>query len=61
MPPGRSSATRGGGAPVRRSRFAAALHLSPGTVRNHVSSVLSKLGLAIRQQATIHARERGWV
>ncbi len=43
------------------AEIAAALHLSAGTVRNHVSSVLGKLGLASRQQATIHARERGWI
>ena len=43
------------------AEIAASLHLSPGTVRNHVSSVLGKLGLATRQQATITARERGWI
>ena len=43
------------------AEIASALHLSAGTVRNHVSSVLGKLGLASRQQATIHARERGWI
>ncbi|MCI9859165.1 response regulator transcription factor [Microbacterium proteolyticum] len=43
------------------AEIAGALHLSAGTVRNHVSSVLGKLGLASRQQATIHARERGWI
>ena len=43
------------------AEIAASLHLSAGTVRNHVSSVLGKLGLASRQQATIHARERGWI
>ncbi|MFI8631000.1 response regulator [Microbacterium sp. NPDC077663] len=41
--------------------IAASLHLSAGTVRNHVSSILGKLGLATRQQATITARERGWI
>jgi two-component system, NarL family, response regulator DesR len=43
------------------AEIAASLHLSPGTVRNHVSSVLGKLGLATRQQATLLARERGWI
>jgi two-component system response regulator DesR len=43
------------------AQIAASLHLSPGTVRNHVSSVLGKLGLATRQQAVILARERGWI
>lgn len=41
--------------------IAASLHLSAGTVRNHVSSILGKLGLATRQQAAIMARERGWI
>ncbi|KAA9084960.1 response regulator transcription factor [Microbacterium radiodurans] len=43
------------------AEIAASLHLSSGTVRNHVSSVLGKLGLATRQQAAILARERGWI
>lgn len=43
------------------AQIAAALHLSGGTVRNHVSSVLGKLNLSTRQQATILARERGWI
>jgi len=43
------------------AQIAASLHLSAGTVRNHVSSVLGKLGLATRQQAAILARERGWI
>ncbi len=43
------------------AQIAAALHLSAGTVRNHVSSVLGKLGVPTRQQAAIVARERGWI
>lgn len=43
------------------SDIAAALHLSTGTVRNHVSSILGKLGLPTRQQAVERARERGWI
>jgi len=43
------------------AQIAASVHLSPGTVRNHVSSVLGKLGVQTRQQATIMARERGWI
>ncbi|WP_068482170.1 response regulator transcription factor [Pseudoclavibacter helvolus] len=43
------------------AQIARALHLSPGTVRNHVSSVLGKLSVATRQQATVVARERGWI
>ena len=43
------------------AQIARALHLSPGTVRNHVSSVLGKLSVATSQQATVVARERGWI
>lgn len=43
------------------AQIAAAVHLSPGTVRNHVSSVLGKLGVATRQQAVLVAEERGWI
>lgn len=43
------------------AQIAHTLHLSPGTVRNHVSSVLGKLSVATRQQATVVARERGWI
>ncbi|MDQ1130303.1 response regulator transcription factor [Microbacterium sp. SORGH_AS_0888] len=37
------------------------LHLSPGTVRNHVSAILGKLQLETRQQALLRAQERGWI
>lgn len=37
------------------------LSLAPGTVRNHVSSVLGKLAVSTRQQAVILAEERGWL
>ena len=43
------------------AQIAVAVHLSPGTVRNHVSSVLGKLGVATRQQAVLTAEERGWI
>ena len=43
------------------AQIAATLHLSPGTVRNHVSSALGKLSVATRQQATVMAQERGWI
>jgi DNA-binding NarL/FixJ family response regulator len=36
------------------------LHLSEGTVKNHVSSILAALGLRDRTQAALAARERGW-
>lgn len=43
------------------AQIAAAVHLSPGTVRNHVSSILGKIGVATRQQAVLTAEERGWI
>ncbi|MFG6401210.1 DNA-binding response regulator [Microbacterium sp. P04] len=43
------------------AQIAATLHLSPGTVRNHVSSALGKLAVPTRQQATVVAQERGWI
>lgn len=42
-------------------QIAKALLLAPGTVRNHISSVLTKLGVPTRQQATRMAEERGWL
>ncbi len=42
-------------------QIARTLLLAPGTVRNHISSVLSKLGVQTRQQATRMAEERGWL
>lgn len=43
------------------AQIAAAVHLSPGTVRNHVSSILGKIGVPTRQQAVLAAEERGWI
>ncbi len=43
------------------AQIAAAVHLSPGTGRNHVSSILGKVGVATRQQAVLAAEERGWI
>lgn len=37
------------------------LSLAPGTVRNHVSVILTKLGVATRQQAILTAEKRGWI
>lgn len=42
-------------------QIARALSLAPGTVRNHVSAILTKLDVATRQQAVIMAEERGWI
>ncbi|MGW4116282.1 response regulator [Actinosynnema sp. NPDC004786] len=35
------------------------LHLSEGTVKNHVSRILDRLGLRDRTQAAVYARDRG--
>lgn len=41
--------------------IAKALHLSEGTVKGHVSAVLSKLGVEDRTQAALFAVREGWV
>jgi len=43
------------------AQIARSLSLAPGTVRNHISTVLTKLSVDTRQQAVITARERGWI
>ena len=43
------------------AEIAAALYLSPGTVRNHLSSVMQKLGAANRAEALRVAEEKGWL
>ncbi len=48
-----------GGATV--ARVAALMHLSPGTVRNHVSSAIGKTGTSTRVEAARAARDRGWL
>jgi len=41
--------------------LAKALYLSPGTVRNHLSSVMQKLDARNRAEAVRVAEERGWL
>jgi two-component system response regulator DesR len=41
--------------------LASALYLSPGTVRNHLSSVMQKLDARNRAEAVRVAEERGWL
>ena len=37
------------------------LHLSPGTVRNHLSAAIRKTGTTTRVEAARAAQERGWL
>lgn len=53
---------------VRHSRstlsvqqIAELLHLAPGTVRNYLSSAMTKLGAASRHEAAERAWEQGWI
>jgi two-component system response regulator DesR len=48
-----------GGAPVED--IARRVHLSPGTVRNYLSSAAAKLGAANRHEAAATARRMGWI
>ncbi len=44
---------------MENAEIADALHISPRTAKNHVSSILAKLGLPSRVQAAIYAVRRG--
>lgn len=41
--------------------IASQLHLSPGTVRNHISSAIGKIGATNRAEAASTALSRGWL
>ena len=41
--------------------IAKALHLSPGTVRNHISNIMAKTGAANRFEAAHLAKANGWI
>jgi two-component system, NarL family, response regulator DesR len=43
------------------AQLAAALYLSPGTTRNHLSAIMSKLGAHSRAEALRVAEEKGWL
>jgi two-component system, NarL family, response regulator DesR len=43
------------------SEIAAGLHLSPGTVRNHLSAAMQKLGARNRAEAVQIAQRKGWL
>lgn len=43
------------------AELADALHLSPGTTRNHVSAILRKLDAGSRIEAIRIAEEKGWL
>lgn len=43
------------------TEVAAHLHLSEGTVRNHLSAVIQKLGVRSRGEAIAVAQEKGWL
>nr|WP_309130165.1 response regulator transcription factor [Brevibacterium sp.] len=47
------------GSPVRQ--IAKSLFLSPGTVRNHLSSAIGKVHATTRTEAATIARDRGWL
>lgn len=47
------------GAPV--AEIAGALHLSRGTVRNHLSSAIAKTHTSTRAEAAREAQQRGWL
>jgi len=43
------------------AELAARLHLSPGTVRNYLSSAIGRTGTTTRYEAARVAQERGWL
>jgi two-component system, NarL family, response regulator DesR len=43
------------------NEIAARVHLAPGTVRNYLSSAMSKLGVSSRHAAAHRAWEQGWI
>ena len=52
---------RAGRTAVRVEDIAERLHLAPGTVRNHLSHAMGKLGVRTRHEAAERAWEEGWI
>jgi two-component system, NarL family, response regulator DesR len=50
-----------GDADVPVTVLARRLHLSPGTVRNHLTAIVAKLGVSGRAEAAAKARDHGWL
>ena len=48
-----------GGASV--FELASSMHLSQGTIRNHLSAAIQKLGARNRAEAARLARDKGWL
>ena len=44
-----------------RAAIAARVHLSEGTVRNHLSAAIGKTGATTRSEAARIAQDRGWL
>ncbi len=46
---------------MSNKEIASAMHISPQTVKNHITSILRKFGVADRTQAVVYALRHGWV
>ena len=56
-----TEALQGAAAGGSTAKIAATLFLSEGTVRNHISSAIGKLGVANRAEAVRAASDNGWI
>jgi two-component system, NarL family, response regulator DesR len=57
----RAGQERAGQRPRTAARGPASLHLSAGTVRNHLSAAIQKLGARNRAEAVQIAGRKGWL